>query len=225
MNLDVDIVRKLAHSGLKTLGSISDLLELYDMDSSGGLHDLQTRKIFHRSIQALSQAIRDLQLLAICEETDKEKPEAINWDFLLKNALSGRLSETITVSIEDGNYEGSGYSNLVTSAFRNLGLFAKRFWKNPVKVKLRSVMNGTDSWISIDWEFGNSIIIDQEFSKFLPFFPMFPKESLALEKSTGLSLCTVQRIIELHRGKLTAHCDENFKLEWACPKNQLQNKN
>lgn len=203
VSIDMEIIQKLAHSGVKTLGSMQDLLEFFEMDKEGGLHNAETRKLFHRSFRFLSQALRDLRLLAICEGIPNEARKPINWKSLIENSLSGRC-KIISFSSEEANYQGDGFSELLNSGMANLVWFAKNYWSSPINVKLRVVDKEGNSWVQLDWDFGSSINVDPGFSSLTPFFPMFPKESLSLDKSTGLVLHAVNRILALHGGMLSA---------------------
>ncbi len=223
--IDPEIIRKLAHSGIKTLGSMQDLLEFYDMDKEGGLHNAETRKLFHRSLRFLSQALRDMRLLAICEEIPSDALKPVNWKSLLESGLSGRFLKVISFSFEEANYEGNGYVELLSSAVANLAWFTKNFWKSTVHVRLGVIEKEGVPWVHLEWDFGNEILLDPTFSSLAPFYPMFPKESLSLDKSTGLALHAVNRILELHGGMLSAQCSsENLKLTWTCPKDSERRK-
>ncbi len=219
MALESEILRKLAHSGLKTLGSLVDLLGLYDLDKDHGLHDPETRRIFRQSIQALSQTIRDLRLLAICEEVSGQPRNGLNWRSVIESSLEGRSSKT-TLRIDEGNYEGDGYVELINSGLGSLAWFAKQFWTEPVDVRLSIIDKNRSAWISIKWNFGKTVNVDPRFNNFTPFFPMFPKESLALDKSTGLVLYTIKRISELHQGSLIADCSNGLSIELIWPKSE-----
>lgn len=218
MTLDSEILRKLAHSGLKTLGSLTDLLELYDIDKNRGLHDAEMRKVFQHSIQSLSQTIRDLRLLAICEETQAGTRARVNWKSLVEGSLGGQFSKAILLTVADGDYDGNGHAELINGALNSFAWFTKQFWKDPVKFTLKLVEKSGSPWVTLDCDFGRTITVDSKFDGFAPFYPMFPKESHALDKSTGLVLCVVKKILELHGGTLIAHANDSLRLEWSCPK-------
>ncbi len=219
ITIDSHIIRELGHSGLKTLQSLTDLLEIYDIDKVGGLHDPQLRKIFHRSVQSLTQAIRDVRLLAICEETEPRSQSPINWKSMVENSLSGRYSTAVSLTGDNANYDGNGFTELINSAVANIGWFAKQFWNHPIRVRLSTESKDGHSWVLLKWEFGNSVVVTPDFSAFMPYYPMFPEKSLALGDSTGLALCVSKRIAELHGGSLSAtNVSGNLVMEWRCQK-------
>lgn len=224
MNIDTDVIRKLSHGGLKTLISLKDLLEFYDVDSKEGLHDPKIRKIIARSLLSLSQAILDLRTLAACADLPPDSWGVINWRVMAERELAGRSSGNIHFTVEDGDYDGWGQPDLIGSALRNFVWFAKVFWKDsPPKIQLMTqVMEGSPR-VKFLWNFGDSIKVSVDFSSFQPFYPMFPEETLAHYKSTGLVLYTVQQILMLHGGALKAQSTENnLILEWSCPNDSRQ---
>ena len=219
MTLDSEIIRKLAHSGLKTLSSLTDLFQLYDMDATHGLHDPATRKSFHRSLHSLSQAIRDLRLIAICADMADEPRHPMDWKSVINDHSSGRYKGAVEVSSDEVDYRGDGYGELIGFAVENIAWFAKKFWKSPVRARLGIVEKDGRPWVRCVWEFGGAIAVGPEFESFSPFHPMFPKESLALDQSTGLALCACREVAKLHGGDLVAHAKEgSLIIEWDCPK-------
>jgi len=201
-------VRKLAHSGVKTLRSLIDLMEFFEIDKSGGLHDSNTRQAFSRSLRALTQLIQDFRLLAVCDEAPPESWVPINWKSIIGEKFGSRAAP-IPLSIDEGDYNGRGQPELFSAAIGNLAWFAKGFWNDSVKAHLGLVQKGDSSWVQIRLEMGPSLKVEQDFSALTPFHPMFPQESLALDKSTGLVLFAARRVIEVHGGSLVAECTPN----------------
>lgn len=222
MQISTRAIRELANDTIEPLATFAGLLEVYELDSKKGLHSAQSRKNSLRSTRTVIQAIKDLRLLASCDDKP-DTYDSINWKKLIHENLPdsgpGHLSEFLTWEGDEENYAGAGYSDLVAEAAQNMKWFNKQFWNSSAKVRLSLVEREGRPWIDCVWDFGASIVVDPKFASFDPFHDLFPTKSVALDQSTGLALWAVKQVLALHGGDMIAHCGEkNLKLEWLCPK-------
>lgn len=217
MPIEPEIIRELAHGGIKTLDTITTLLQLYEASPEGGLHDPQTRKDLAVSVRAFAQVISDLRICAICEKPPKDEWGEFDWKSLISERFSKRSAAKITFNAEEGDYAGWGHAGLLGSAIGCLLWFTQRFGDGIAQVHLRSNVLDGRPWICLTWDCGKTITVNSDFAAFHPFYPMYPKEAMTMVNSTGLLFCAIKRIAEVHGGTLSAQCTDGLSLEFLCP--------
>jgi K+-sensing histidine kinase KdpD len=219
-----DSLRRLSHDAVNILDSF--LFNLQTIWPDGLKQGILTGTNFATSVRplhALRKAMEDLSTLAQCERPAQMEWEAVNWKSIIadKLAIAGKRSMgQVEFSAEASDFSGFCYPVLVGRAIGNLLWLTHNFSISPAHADLSIESIKGEPWIHFAWriDWGSALRTDGDFPNFEPFYPLRPKNTLALEETTGLALWTVKKIAEAHGGSLTATGDALPKILWRCPK-------